>query len=336
MSTLSVIVPAYNEAEVLPELNRRLLATLNNLGDAFEIIYVNDGSKDGTLEILSELAEQYSEVSVVDFSRNFGKEIALTAGLDYASGDAVIVIDADLQDPPELIVDMVKLWQEGYDIVYAKRKQRQGETWFKRATAKVFYWLIHRISNVEIPEDTGDFRLMSRRAVLALNRLRERHRFMKGLFAWIGFPQTAIEYNRDSRFAGQTKWNYWRLWNFALDGITSFTTIPLKLASYIGLTAAVVGFIYAVWIVYKTLMYGDPVAGYPSLMVVILCLGGIQLVGIGILGEYLARMFDETKQRPLYLIKGYKPSALYLAIGTRDQVGNASAAAENDRVNHYA
>lgn len=336
MSTLSVIVPAYNEAEVLPELNRRLLAALSGLDEDSEIIYVNDGSKDETLAVLTELAESHPEISVLDFSRNFGKEIALTAGLDYSCGDAVVIIDADLQDPPELIPDMVKLWQDGYDVVYAKRKLRYGETWIKRTTAKLFYKLIHYISSVEIPEDTGDFRLMSRRAVLALSRLRERHRFMKGLFAWIGFPQTAIAYNRDPRFAGQTKWNYWRLWNFALDGITSFTTIPLKLASYIGLITAIIGFMYAAWIIYKTLMYGDPVAGYPSLMVVILCLGGIQLVGIGILGEYLARMFDETKQRPLYLVKGYKPSALYLATGARDQTGNTSTEAKSEQMTTYA
>lgn len=311
MSAVSVVVPAFNEAEVLPELHNRLSAVLTSLDHDFEILYVNDGSVDETLDVMKGLAAGLPNVGVIDFSRNFGKEIAVTAGLQYASGDAVIVIDADLQDPPGLIPEMVEIWEKGADVVYAKRRRRHGETLLKRGTAKLFYRLIRKVSSVQIPEDTGDFRLMSRRAVDAVNRLQERHRFMKGLFAWIGFRQVAIEYDRDPRFSGKTKWNYWRLWNFALDGITSFTTVPLKLASYIGLITALFGFIYAAWIIFKTLMYGDPVAGYPSLMVVVLCLGGIQLVGIGILGEYLARIFDESKQRPLYVIQSFQPSSLH-------------------------
>jgi glycosyltransferase involved in cell wall biosynthesis len=235
----------------------------------------------------------------------------LTAGLDHVSGDAVVVIDADLQDPPELIPKMIEIWQSGYDVVYARRRRRHGESWLKRATARGFYWLIKRISRIEIPENTGDYRLLSRRTVDALKELRERHRFMKGLFAWVGFPQAAIEYDRQPRFAGNTKWSYWKLWNFALEGITSFTTVPLKLASYLGAMAALAGFAYAAWIIYKTIVYGDPVAGWPSLMVIVLVLGGIQLLGIGVLGEYTARMFDETKQRPLYIVSELHPSRSY-------------------------
>jgi glycosyltransferase involved in cell wall biosynthesis len=218
------------------------------------------------------------------------------------------VIDADLQDPPELIPELVKNWRKGFDVVYAKRTVRDGESWVKKATAKMFYQVIQHMSRVEIPQDVGDFRLLSRRAMDALGTLREQHRFMKGLFAWIGFPQKAVLYRRDPRFAGKTKWNYWKLWNFALEGITSFTIAPLKIATYIGILAALGAFVYAAWIIYHTLMYGDPARGYPTTMVVILFFGGLQLMGIGILGEYLGRMFDETKRRPLYFLKGYMPS----------------------------
>lgn len=306
--TLSVVVPAYNEEEVLPEFHRRLGAVLDGLGVTSEVIYANDGSRDGTLALLKKLAAEDPRVAIVDLSRNFGKEIALTAGMDHAHGEAVVVIDADLQDPPELIPELVKNWREGFDVVYAKRTVREGESWVKKATAKLFYQVIQRMSRVEIPQDVGDFRLLSRRAMDALGALREQHRFMKGLFAWIGFPQKAVLYRRDQRFAGETKWNYWKLWNFALEGITSFTIAPLKIATYAGILAALGAFVYAAWIIYRTLMYGDPARGYPSMMVVILLFGGLQLMGIGIIGEYLGRMFDETKRRPLYFLKGYTPS----------------------------
>lgn len=300
--TLSVVVPAYNEQEVLPELYRRLKQVLDPLCDHYEVIFIDDGSSDGTLELIRQLQAQDSHVGYIQLSRNFGKEIAMTAGLDAAAGDAVIVIDADLQDPPEVIPDLVRRWQEGYDVVYARRVSREGESWFKKATAHAFYRLVKRVGPVSIPEDVGDFRLMNHRAVVALRSLKERHRFMKGLFAWIGYKQTAINYQRDRRFAGITKWNYWKLWNFALDGITSFSIAPLKIATYLGLLVAGIAFLYALVVVYKTLVFGDPVRGYPSLMVVVLFLGGVQLVSIGIIGEYLGRMFDETKNRPLYLI----------------------------------
>ena len=299
---LSVIVPAYNEEEVLPELYRRLTAVLAKFCPNYEILFVNDGSRDSTLDIMRSLKATDPHVGYVNLSRNFGKEIAMTAGLDLARGDAVIVIDADLQDPPELIPDLIKGWREGFDVVYARRASRAGESWLKKATARAFYRVIQRVGPVSIPEDVGDFRLLNRRAVDALKQVRERHRFMKGLFAWIGFSQKAIDYQRDARFAGVTKWNYWKLWNFAIEGITSFSIAPLKISTYLGLFVAVVALLYALFIIYKTLRFGDPVQGYPSLAAIVLFLGAVQLVGIGILGEYLGRMFVETKCRPLYLI----------------------------------
>jgi polyisoprenyl-phosphate glycosyltransferase len=317
--TLSVVVPAYNEETVLPAFHRRLVDVLTALGAPWEILYVNDGSSDGTMEVLAQLKEP--RVAVIALSRNFGKEIAMTAGLDHASGDAVIVIDADLQDPPELIPELVRKWREGYDVVYARRSARDGESVLKKATAKMFYSVIGRLSDVGIPENVGDFRLLSRRAVEALHGLRERHRFMKGLFSWIGYPQTAVSYRRDPRFAGETKWNYWRLWNFAIDGITSFSIAPLKIATYLGLLTAVGAFIYAAVIIFKTLMYGEPVRGYPSMMVVMLFLGGVQLICLGMIGEYLGRMFNETKRRPLYLIHDFTPSSLASGENPRQRLG---------------
>lgn len=305
---LSVLVPVYNEIEVLPEFHRRLTEVLHGCVESFEVMYVNDGSSDGSLAWLEALCAHDPHAALVDLSRNFGKEIAMAAGLDHVRGDAVIVIDADLQDPPELIPRLLEQWQAGYDNVYARRRQRDGETWLKKASAAWFYRVIGKLSRVRIPQDTGDFRLLSRRAVEALRQLREQHRFMKGLFAWIGYPSIAVEYDRDPRLAGQTKFNYWKLWNFAIEGITSFTIAPLKLATYFGVMVAVVAFVAIVALVAKTLLFGDPVKGYPSLMSVILFLGGIQLIALGALGEYIGRMFNETKGRPLYFTKQYLPS----------------------------
>jgi glycosyltransferase involved in cell wall biosynthesis len=307
---LSVVVPAYNEEDVLPEFHKRLTDILATLPFPCEILYVNDGSSDTTLDVMKSFRDP--RVAVIDLSRNFGKEIALTAGLDHARGEAIVVIDADLQDPPELIPELVARWRDGYDVVYARRTARDGESFLKKSSAKLFYRFIQGVSRVRIPEDTGDFRLLSRRAVEALKQLRETHRFMKGLFAWIGYPQIAVNYRRDPRFAGKSKWNYWQLWNFALEGITSFTINPLKIATYLGLMTAVGSFTFALFVIYKTLAYGDPVQGYPSLMVVVLFLGGVQLMSLGVIGEYLGRMFNETKQRPLYFINSFSPStALY-------------------------
>jgi glycosyltransferase involved in cell wall biosynthesis len=305
---LSIVVPVYNEEDVLPEFHKRISKVLDQIGESAEILYVNDGSEDRSLTMLCELNKADPRVSLINLSRNFGKEIALTAGLDYSRGQAVVVIDADLQDPPELIPALIKCWREGYDVVYTTRVARDSETFVKKITAKYFYRVIQHLSRVHIPQDTGDFRLLSRRAIDSLSRLREQHRFMKGLFAWIGYPQTSVPYHQQPRHAGKTKWSYWKLWNFAIEGITSFTTTPLKVASYLGVTTAMVAFLYAIWIIYKTLAWGEPVAGYPSLMVAILFLGGVQLITLGIMGEYLGRMFNETKQRPLYLAESYRPA----------------------------
>jgi len=304
-SMISVVVPVYNEVDVLPEFHSRLSQVLDGLTLDSEIIYVNDGSEDDSLSILNEFYEQDMHVAIVDLSRNFGKEIAMTAGLHKAAGDAVIVIDADLQDPPELMPKLIDEWQKGYDVIYAKREQREGESGFKKLTAHLFYRLMRVIGQIKIPEDTGDYRLLSRRAVDALNTLTEHHRFMKGLFTWIGYRQKAVIYERDARFAGESKWNYWHLWNFAIEGITSYSSAPLKLASYLGLLTALGSFGFGLFIIIRTLLYGDPVQGYPSMIVIILFLGGVQLMSIGVLGEYVGRIFTETKQRPLYFINKF-------------------------------
>ena len=295
----------HNESQnalVFYERVKLVLDGMPNLG-LWEIVAVNDGSKDDTLNHLIQIYQKDSRFKVVDLSRNFGKEAALTAGIEFASGDAVIPIDADLQDPPEVIPELVKKWEEGFDVVNAVREERAGETAVKKGTAHLFYRLFNKMSHVKIPEDTGDFRLLSRKAVEALKAMPERRRFMKGLFAWVGFKTTEIKYFRDARLAGETSFNYWKLWNFALDGITSFSTFPLRICSYLGLGVAFLALIYAVIIIAKTLLYGDPVKGYPSLMAVVLFIGGIQLIGLGIIGEYLGRVYEETKQRPIYLTK---------------------------------
>ena len=292
---------------MLAEFHETLDNTLSKLPVDLEIVYVNDGSTDSTLNIINGLRDSDKRITLIDLSRNFGKEIALSAGLDKAAGDAVVIIDADLQDPPELIPELIKEWENGYDVVYAKRTLRLGESLLKKTTSHLFHRLIQHVGKFNIPEDTGDFRILSRRAVNALNTFKEQHRFMKGLFAWIGFKQKAVLYERDPRHAGQSKWNYWRLWNFALEGITSFTIAPLKISTYIGTITALSAIAYGIYMVIETLLHGNEVPGYPSLIVIILILGGIQLVAIGILGEYLGRIFNETKQRPLYFINEYIP-----------------------------
>ncbi len=305
---ISIVVPAYNEEEVLPEFHKRISHVLDSLSINTEIVYVNDGSADNTLILLNELQKKDSRVSIIDLSRNFGKEIAMTAGIDLAQGEAVIIIDADLQDPPELIPELVKHWNEGYDVVYAQRVVREGESLIKKVTAHTFYNLMQKVSHIKIPEDTGDFRLLSNRAVESLKQMPEQHRFMKGLFTWIGYKQKPVPYRRDPRYAGNTKWNYWKLWNFALEGITSFTITPLKVATYLGLITATGAFAYGAFIIVRTLFYGNPVPGYPSLLIVVLFLGGIQLVTLGIIGEYLGRVFNESKRRPLYFLKSHTTS----------------------------
>jgi glycosyltransferase involved in cell wall biosynthesis len=305
-SQLCVIVPAFDEATGIMEFHRRLSAVMTTLG-TWRVIYVNDGSTDDTLAILKQLRESDSHVALVNLSRNFGKEIAVTAGLDHATGDAIIVIDADLQDPPEVIPRLVAAWRDGFDIVYAQRSVRMGETWFKKTTANLFYRLMQDVGNVKLPRDTGDFRLMSWRVVQAVRSLREGHRFMKGLFAWVGFPSKAVLYERAPRHAGTTKWNYWKLWNFAIEGITSFTVMPLKIASYLGLAVSVFAAMFILQLVVRTILFGNSVAGYPSLMAVVLFLGGVQLLTLGVIGEYLGRVFNETKHRPLYFVESFLP-----------------------------
>ncbi len=306
--TLSLIIPMHDEAPNVASCYERIRAILDPLGESWELLCVNDGSRDDTLACLLALREQDPRVTVIDLSRNFGKEAALTAGLDQARGDAVIPMDADLQDPPELIPELLARWREGFDVVLAVRSSRASDSLFKRGTARFFYRFINRMSEVPIPEDAGDFRLMSRPVVDALKLLPERRRFMKGLFAWVGFKTTEVHYERRPRAAGETKFNAWRLWNFALEGITSFSHLPLKVASYFGMAVSFFAFLYASKIVIDTLVYGNPVKGYPSLMVAILFFSGVQLVAIGVIGEYLGRLYEESKQRPVYLIrKRYGP-----------------------------
>ena len=308
---ISVIVPAFNEEEVIHAFHSRMSEVFDRLpGYRCEMIFVDDGSVDSTRRLIMELAASDPRVCAVALSRNFGKEAAMTAGLDVSKGDAVAIFDVDLQDPPELLLDFVENWEKGFDVVYAKRTRRDGETWLKKATAAAFYRVIRRLSRVSIPPDTGDCRLMPRRVVEQLVRLREHLRFMKGLFAWVGFPSVAVEYRRDPRVAGATKFNYWKLWNFALEGITSFTIAPLKIAMYVGFTLAAASFVMGGWVVVKTLVWGEAGRGDPTVVVTVLCLGGVQLFFIGVLGEYLGRIFGETKQRPLYIVDSVRESRI--------------------------
>ncbi|HVV68980.1 MAG TPA: glycosyltransferase family 2 protein [Gammaproteobacteria bacterium] len=300
---ISLIVPLYNEADNILTLYERLVTAMQPLPYAWEMICINDGSQDETLVKLLQLREKDKRIQVVDFSRNFGKEAAMTAGLNLAIGDAMIPVDADLQDPPELIPELVKKWEEGFDVVNAVRNVREGESWLKRMTAHLFYRSINRMSKTKIPEDTGDFRLLSRPVVDALQQIPERRRFMKGLFAWVGFKTATIHYNRPPRHAGKTSWNYWKLWNFALEGITSFSQMPLQFASYLGIIVALTSILYGIFFLIRTLLYGNPIPGYPSLMVSVLFLGGVQLIALGVIGEYLGRVSDESKQRPIYIIR---------------------------------
>ncbi len=303
---ITILVPAYNEHESLPLLYDRLLKLMDDQPKYnFEVLFVNDGSKDNTLELIRFLRKKDSRINYVNLSRNYGKETAMAAGFDYVKGDALVIMDADLQDPPELIPEMIKYWEEGYDDVYAKRKSRKGESLLKKFTSWGFYRVLQSMTNIEIQEDTGDFRLLDRRCVEAIKQLRESQRYTKGLYSWIGYNKKEILYDRDPRIAGKTKWNYRRLINLSIDGITSFTTSPLRWAAILGIIISCAGFIYMLAIILKTLIYGVDVSGYASMMVVILFLGGIQLIFLGLIGEYLGRAFYETKGRPLYFIDCY-------------------------------
>ena len=299
---LSVIVPMYNEEPVIETCHHRVCTALDGLNRMCEIIYVDDGSTDSCYELANQFTSALHQVRTLRLSRNFGKEAAMSAGLQAAKGQAVVLIDADLQDPPELIPDMVEQWQSGFDVVDMKRRQRHGENWFKRLTASLFYKLINRLCEIPILENVGDFRLIDRRVVDEINKLPERTRFMKGLFAWPGFRRTTLLFDRDPRLAGQTKWNYSQLMHLAFEGITSFSTRPLRMATGAGLLTSLAALVIAVVVFAKTLLWGDPVAGYPSTIMVILLLGGVQLLSIGLMGEYVGRLFIEAKQRPLFVV----------------------------------
>lgn len=301
--TLSVIVPFYNEADVLPVFHQRLTCALDSLPDRCEIVYVDDGSTDTSRTLVERLDPGSSRVTCIGLSRNFGKESAMSAGLEHCQGLAVILLDADLQDPPELIPVMLAKWREGYDVVNMQRRRRLGESWLKRTSAALFYRLLNTLTKVEVPENVGDFRLLSREVVDHINTLSERNRYMKGIFSWPGFRQATLPFDRDARFCGETKWNYLKLLGLAVDGITSFSIRPLRLATILGSLIALSAFVYGAVIVVKTLLFGDAVSGYPSMMVVQLALGGIQLLCIGVMGEYIGRIFIETKRRPLYIVE---------------------------------
>ena len=296
----------YNEEESLPYLYKRLVMLGEKIENyKFEFLFVNDGSKDKSLEIVKDLRKNDERVAYLNLSRNFGKEVAMGAAFDYVSGDAVVIIDADLQDPPELILEMIKYYEEGYDDVYAKRKSRKGESWLKKFTSKSFYSILERVSNVPIQKDTGDFRLLSRRAIEALKSFPEKQRYTKGMFSLIGFKKIAIEFDREPRVAGKTKWNYFKLVDLAIEGITSFTISPLRISTIMGIITAFISFIYAFFILIRTLIYGIDVPGYASLVCIVLLIGGIQLISLGIIGEYLGRIFIEVKNRPLYFVDEY-------------------------------
>ncbi|MEJ7745605.1 MAG: glycosyltransferase family 2 protein [Luteimonas sp.] len=332
---LTVVIAAHNESEALPILHPRIAAALDRLQSVDgRVLYIDDGSSDGTWQVLQVLAARDPRVSLLRLSRNFGKEAALTAGLDHVDDGAALILDADGQDPPELIPQFVAKWREGYDDVHGTRIQRDGDSWLKRISAHGFYRVIGRLSKTPVPADTGDFRLLSPRSLAGLKQLRERHRFMKGLFGWVGYNQVAIPYERQARIAGASHFSLWALWNFALEGITSFSTAPLRAATYLGLLTALVAFAYAVWIILKALLWSDPVAGWPTMMAVILFLGGVQLIALGLIGEYLGRLYEESKQRPLYLVDTWRPAAgvssTPVAVeGVGDAYGTPAARVEN-------
>ena len=304
---ITILVPAYNEEKNLPLLVETLDSVTREIDDyQWEYLFVNDGSRDGTLQVLEDLYARRNDVSYVDLSRNFGKENAMLAGFDYADGDAMIIMDADLQDPPFIIRDMIAKWREGYDDVYARRKTRGRESWLRKQFSLMFYRILQSSSNIDVLPNVGDFRLLDRKCIDALKQLRESGRYTKGLFTYIGFRKTAVEFDRGDRAQGASSFNFGKLFALAIEGITSYTTAPLRLATIIGVMVSFLAFAYMVYVFVKALIFGDPVAGYPTLMTVILFLGGVQLLTTGIIGEYLGRVFNEVKQRPVYFAREYK------------------------------
>lgn len=299
----SIVVPVYNEEEVIHETYRRLTEVMRSTKEAYELLFVNDGSKDRTAEIIKEYSEQDPAVVLLDFARNFGYQIAITAGMDYARGEAVVVIDADLQDPPELILEMIEKWKQGFDVVYAKRTKRKGETYFKKQTAAMFYRFLRAMTDIDIPLDTGDFRLLDRKVCNQMNSIQEKNRFVRGLVSWVGFKQIAVEYERDERLAGESKYPLKKMLKLSMDGITSFSYKPLKLASYAGVTLSGIGFIYLLVVMYLKLFTDSTITGWSSLIVIQLFFSGIILIILGMIGEYIGRIYDETKNRPLYIVR---------------------------------
>lgn len=313
----SIIAPIYNEVDNLPVLYSRVSEVMNGTEEAWELILVDDGSKDGSNEVIRKLASADERVRPVIFARNFGHQIAVTAGLDYSRGDAVIIIDADLQDPPEVIHDLIAKWREGYEVVYAVRKEREGETWFKKTTAALFYRIIYRITDVKIPLDTGDFRLIDRKVVNIMSKMRERHRFLRGIGAWVGFKQIGVEYNRAARFAGETKYPLKKMLKLALNAITGFSYFPLQVATYIGFISAGLSILAIPVVIVLRLISAPQLTGQATTLIMVLFLGGVQLISIGIIGEYIGRIYDEVKGRPLYIVaegpeKDFDPTRLDL------------------------
>ena len=310
-NTISILVPCYNEESALRLFYVRTAEVIDELKEYdFEILFVNDGSQDGTLSIMQELHQRDSRVSYLDLSRNFGKEIAVIAGIDYLHGDAAIIMDADLQDPPELISEMIHWWQQGYDDVSAKRSSRAGESFFKKWTSHTFYRVLQHLTDIPIQPDVGDFRLLDKQCLDAVRLMRESQRYNKGIFSWIGFRKKEILFDRQARVSGKSKWNYWKLLNLAIEGITSYSIAPLRVASFMGVLLSALSILYMAYIVIRTLIYGGDVPGYPSLISIILFIGGIQLLFLGIIGEYLGRIFNESKCRPLYFVKDYNGSTI--------------------------
>lgn len=306
MKKISIIIPAYNEEESLILLYDRLNKLIEKMNNyEFEVLFINDGSKDKTIDIIKELREKDNKINYVDFSRNFGKEIAMIAGLDYVTGDCVIFMDADLQDPPELIPELVKYWEEGYDDVYARRNSRKGETFLKKFTSKMYYKVLQSLTNIKIQKDTGDFRLLDRRCVNALKKLRESQRCSKSMFSWIGYKKKEVLYDRDPRIAGKTKWNYKKLIDLAIDGITSFTTSPLRISTYISIPTFLMLIVYFIYVIIKCITQNVAIQAFQAIILLILFFAGIQILLFGIVGEYLGRIFNETKNRPLYLVNEY-------------------------------
>ncbi len=307
MIKYSIIAPIYNENDNLPELYRRVREVMDSTGDPWELVLVDDGSTDGSTETIRTLAQQDDRVRPVIFARNFGHQIAVTAGMDYARGQAVIIIDADLQDPPEVILKLIARWQEGYEVVYAVRTEREGETWFKKATAALFYRLIYRITDVEIPLDTGDFRLLDRKVVTVMKQMRERHRFLRGMSAWVGFRQIGVPYKRAPRYAGETKYPLRKMLRLALNAITGFSYFPLQLATYFGFLSAGLAIVAIPLVIYLRMSGSQAFYGQATTLIAVLFLGGVQLISLGVLGEYIGRLYDEAKGRPLYIVREAPP-----------------------------